>query len=212
MGLIDFLDDVGDLVFGNKRLDELKHFARSKDFQMRRKVKAEQLHVDVQSMKFYEGKKRKAIKGYLYRKDLKLSSLNQIFDYYYTSDYGTTTTTIFMYQCDDLDLPLFSIKPKGGLSKLGNIFSSSEWSEVDRNFDKEFVVESQDMNEMRMMVTMQFAEVMLRLTGFTLEGNGDFLVLYKKSKKADIVDMDNIYDDGLEILDIIINDYSKEIV
>lgn len=212
MGLIDFLDDVGDLVFGNKRLDELRHFARSKGFQIRRKVRAEQLHMDVQNMHFYEGKKRKAIKGYLYKKDQKFNSLNQIFDYYYHGDYGTSTTSIFMYQCDDLDLPKFSIKPKGGLSKLGNIFSSTEWSEVDRNFDKEFVVESPNMNEMRMMVTMHFTEVMLRLTGYTLEGNGDYLVLYKKNKKTDIIDMDNIYDDGFEILDIIINDHSKEIV
>jgi len=212
MGLIDFLDDIGDAVFGNKRLDELKHFARSKDFQIRRKVKAEQLHLDVQDMQFFDGKKRKTIKGYLFKKDLKFDSLNQIFDYYYASDYGTSTTSIFLYDCQSLDLPKFIIKPKGGLSKLGNLFSSTEWSEVSRDFDKEFVVESTDMNHMRMMVTSHFADVMLRLGSYTIEGKGDYLVIYKKNTKVDIVDMDNVYDDGIELLDIIINDHSNELV
>ncbi|MFT4533269.1 MAG: hypothetical protein ACJA1A_001789 [Saprospiraceae bacterium] len=212
MGLIDLFDDIGDAIFGNKRFNELKHFAKSKDFEIRRKVVAEQLHLDVQAMHFYEGKKTKRIKGYLFKKDVKFNALTQIFDYYYSSDYGTTTTTIFLYDTSELDLPKFIVKPKGGLSKLGNIFTSSEWSSVSRDFDKDFVVESYDMNEMRMMITSHFADVILRLGDYTIEGKGDFLVIYKKNKKADIVDMDNVYDDGLELLDIIINDHSNELV
>lgn len=210
--MIDFFDDIGDLIFGNKRLDELKHFARSKGFQMKRKVKTTGLHLDIQGMNFFEGKKRKTIKGYLYKKDNEYNSLNQIFDYYYAGDLGTYTTSIFLYNCTALSLPQFNIKPKGSLSKLGNIFSWTEWSDVNRNFDKDYVIESKDMNYMRMMITTQFTDVMLRLGDFTLEGKGDYLVLYKKHTKADIVDMDNIYDYGLEILDIILNDHSNEMV
>lgn len=212
MGLLDFLDDVGDLVFGNRRLDELRHFARSKDFQMSRKVNAAQLDLDVQQMVFYEGKKRKTIKGYLYKNDVVLNSLDQIFDYYYASDLGTTTTTIFLFKCEAMDLPRCIIKPKGGFSKLGNIFSSTEWSSVSRDFDKDFVIESTDMNEMRMMITSQFADVMLRLGSYTMEGKGDYFVIYKRNTKIDIIDMDNVYDYGKELLDIIINDHSNELV
>ena len=65
---------------------------------------------------------------------------------------------------------------------------------------------------MRMMITSHFADVLLRLGDYTVEGKGDYLVIYKKSKRVDIVDMDNVYDDGLELLDIIINDHSNELV
>lgn len=212
MGLLDFLDDVGDLVFGNRRLDELRHFARSKDFQIRRKVNAAQLDLDVQQMVFYEGKKRKTIKGYLYKNDVVLNSLDQIFDYYYVSDLGTTTTTILLFKCEAMDLPRCIIKPKGGFSKLGNIFSSTEWSSVSRDFDKDFVIESTDMNDMRMMITSQFADVMLRLGSYTMEGKGDYFVIYKRNTKIDIIDMDNVYDYGKELLDIIVNDHSNELV
>ena len=211
MGLIDLFDDIGDALFGNKRFNELRHFARSKEFQIRRKVVAGQLHMDVQSMQFFSDDKSKRIKGYLYKKNIKFDALTQIFDLYYATN-TNLTTTVFLFDTKVLDLPSFIIKPKGGLSKLGNIFTSSEWSTVSRDFDKDFVVESTDMNYMRMMITSHFAEVTLRLGDYTLEGRGDYLAVYKKSKKVDIVDMDNIYDDGLELLDIIINDHSNELV
>ena len=117
-----------------------------------------------------------------------------------------------MYDCESLDLPSFIIKPKGGLSKLGSIFSKSEWSFVSGEFDKGFSVESEDMNFMRTTITIQFAEVMLGIKDFTIEGKGTHLVIYKRNSKIDIVDMDNIYDSGRELIDIIINDHSAEIV
>jgi len=210
--MFDFLEDIKDLVFGNKRLAALQHFANSKQFQIRRKANAIKLPIEVQQMQFFNGKKRKSIKGYLFKKDAELNSFNQIFDYYYSGDYGNTATTIFLYDSEPLGLPSFIIKPKGGFSKLGSIFSSSEWSNVNSAFDKAFSVESKDLNYMRMMITIQFAEVLLRLQNFTIEGNGSHLVIYKKNSKVDIVDMDNVYYDGKELLDIIINDHSGEIV
>jgi len=210
--MIDFLDDIGDLIFGNKRIDALKHFANSKQFQFRKKVLAEKLPIEVQAMQFYDGKRRKSIKGYLFKKDIAYDSFNQIFDYYYSGDYGSTTTTMFLYDCESLDLPSFIIKPKGGLSKLGSIFSKSEWSFVSGEFDKGFSVESEDLNFMRTTITIQFAEVMLGIKDFTIEGKGSHLVIYKRNSKVDIVDMDNVYESGRELIDIIINDHSAEIV
>ena len=210
--MIDFLEELGDMIFGNQRLDALKHFAEAKDFQIKRKANAQKLPIEVQKMEFFQGKRKKSIKGFLYKEDSKFDALNQIFDYYYSGDYGTTTTTLFLYGSEMLDLPTFSITPKGGFSKLGSIFSNTEWSVVNPDFDKAFKVESSDLNFMRMMITIQFADVLLGLQNFTVEGSGNYLAIYKKGAKVDIVDMDNVYDDGLELLDIILHDNSGEIV
>jgi len=210
--MIDFLDDIGDLIFGNKRFDSLKHFAAAKQFQIKRKVSAQKLPLEVQKMEFFDGKRKKSIKGYLFKKDVEFNSFNQIFDYYYSGDYGSTTTSIFLYDCESLDMPSFIIKPKRGLGKLGSLFSSSEWSNVSNDFDKVFTVESTDLNYLRMVITIQFAELMLNMKNCTVEGRGSHLVIYKRNSKVDIVDMDNVYDDGRELLDIIINDHSGEIV
>jgi hypothetical protein len=65
MGLIDLFDDRAMQYLETSGSNELKHFAKSKDFWgMGRKVVAEQLHLDVQAMHFYEWKP-KGIKGYL---------------------------------------------------------------------------------------------------------------------------------------------------
>ena len=202
--MFDFIEEIGDLIFGNKRLDELRHFATSKQFQFRKKASVQKVPLDVQKMEFFEGKRKKSIKGYLFKKDNKLNAFNQIFDYYYSGDLGSTTTTIFLYDCETLNLPSFIVKPKGGLGRLGRIFSSGDWNHISSEFDKQFSVESSDMNFMRLSITIQFAEIMSKLKNYTLEGRGTYLALYKKNTKVDIVDMDNVYDDGRELLDIIL--------
>ncbi len=98
------------------------------------------------------------------------------------------------------------------MSKLGSIFSSNEWASVSKEFSEGFEIESADMNYMRMMITFQYADIVSTLKNYTIEGYQDYLVLYKRNSKVDIVDMDNVYDDGRELLDIIINDHSNELV
>ncbi len=210
--MIDFLEDIGGLIFGNKRFDDLRHFANSKQFKIRKKINAQKLPLEVRKMDFFDSKKGKSIKGYLFKKDVKFNSFNQIFDYYNSGDYSTTATTIFLYDSESLDLPSFIVKPKGGLGKLGSLFSTSEWSNVSSEFDKTFSVESSDLNFMRMVITIQFAEVLLKMKNFTVEGKGAHLAIYKRNSKVDIIDMDNIYDNGKELMDIIINDNSAEIM
>lgn len=210
--MLEFLEDIGELLFSSKRLNAMKHFATAKGFSWKRKVDAGRLPLDVQRMAFYEGTKRKSLKGYLHKKELANAVSSSIFDYHYAHDFGARTTTIFLYKTGLLDLPSFSIRPRASISKIGHFFSSTEWSEVNKDFDREFVVDSEDDNEMRMMITIQFAEVMLELKGYELEGIGDFLALYKKNSTIDIIDMDNVHYSALELIDIIINDHSKELI
>lgn len=210
--MIEIFEDIGDLIFGNKRLESLKHFAFNKDFRFARRIKMETLPLEVQSMEFFEGTKKKSIKGYLYKKETNPNILGRIYDYIYNSDFGKKTTTIFQYSDEVFDLPYFIIKPKSSFSRIGSIFSSSEWSDVNKEFAKSFSVESTDMNDMRMMITIQFAELMLSIKEFTVEGQGDHLFIYKKNNIIDIVDMDNVYDYGIQLVDIILNDQSNEMV
>ncbi|MEE9438449.1 MAG: hypothetical protein V3V14_05570 [Saprospiraceae bacterium] len=210
--MIDFLEDLGDSIFGNRRISNFKHFAYEKGFKFKRRVNPTGLDTDIKNMEFFDGKRRKSIKGYIYKSVANLSLFTQIFDYTYTNDFGKKTTTVFTFECESLDLPKYAIKPKSSLSRLGSIFSSSEWSDLDAEFDKMFSIETDNLPRMQMTVTIQFAEVMKSLPGFTVEGIGYFMVLYKKNSKIDIIDMDNVYDAGLELIDIIINDYSAEIL
>lgn len=211
--MLEFLEELTDIIFGNKRFEAYKHFARSKDFRLERKHNPEILPVDVLSMQlFKENRKKRGIKGLIYKNDTRLNILTQIFDLNYYNDLGKKTTTVFVFEHDDMQLPKFIISPKSSFGKIGNLFSSNEWSDVNSDFASAFNVETSDINIMQMMLTFQFAEVMLNMKDYTVEGNGKHLIIYQKYHTTDIIDMDNIYMDGLEILDIILHDHSKEML
>lgn len=211
--MLEFFEDIGDIIFGNKRIEAFKHFARSKDFRLKRKHNPELLPIDVLSMQiFKQNRKNRSIKGMLYRKENMLNILTQIFDLNFYNDLGKKTTTVYLFEHGDMDLPYFIISPKSSFGKLGSLFSSSEWSDVNKDFDNSFSVEASDINVMQMMLTIQFAEVMLDLKDYSVEGKGNHLAVYRKYHSTDIIDMDNVYLDGLELMDIILHDHSKEMI
>lgn len=210
--MIEILEDLGELIFGNKRQGALKHFARRKGFQYMRRVNPSLLPMEVQRMGFFEGSRSRSLKGLLTKTESELNIKSTIFDYLHYHEFGNKTTTVYLYEYDKLGLPIFTIAPRSTLAKLGSMFSSSEWAAVDKNFDKNFTVTSTDMNAMRMMVTIQFAELMSELEGFVVEGNDQYLVMYKTHSMTDIIDMDNHHDAALELIDIILHDASGELV
>ncbi len=211
--MLEFLEDIGDIIFGNKRLDVYRHFAQRKDFRVKRKHNPELLPIDILKMElFKENRKKRAIKGMIYRKETDLDILSQIFDLHHYNDLGKKSTTVYTYENDDMHIPYFIITPKSNFGKLGSIFSSSEWADVNKDFASSFDVKTDDINDMQMMLTIQFAEVMLNLKDFTVEGNGKHIAIYRKNHTTDIIDMDNVYNDGLELMDIILHDHSKEMI
>lgn len=211
--MIEILEEIGDIIFGNKRLDTYRHFATSKDFRLRRKHNPETLPIDVLSMQlFKENRKKRAIKGFIFKRETQPEVLSQIFDLIVYTEFGKRNTTIYLYENEKMHLPYFHVKPKSGFSKLGNIFTSNDWSYVNRDFARQFEVETTDINEMQMMLTEQFADVLLHLQDHHVEGNGHHLIVYKRNQATDIIDMDNIYLDGLELIDIILHDHSQEMI
>ena len=124
-------------------------------------------------------------------------------------DMVSKTTTSFLFYSPELKLPSFTIKPRGGISKLGSIFSGSEWAEFHPEFDKEFIVTSKNMNYLRMAMTTQFTDAMLSIKNYTVEGLGNYLLIYQTNHITDIINMDNICESGLELIDIILTDYTN---
>ena len=206
--MINIFQEIGDLIFGNKRLEALKHFARTKDFGYKKRFTVSTLPIEVQKMDFYKNRKKKSIKGVLYKSFERHETTSHIFDLKSAGDLGSNTTTSYLFYSPKLNLPYFIIKPRNPFSKIGNIFGGSEWSEFHPDFDKEFVIESNNLNYMRMAMTIQFTDTMLKLKSYSLEGFGKYMLLYKPNDLTDIIDKDNTFDAGIELVDIILNDYT----
>lgn len=212
MKLLDILEDLGDAIFGDKRVEALQHFAKHQSFKFRRKVNPDLLPIEVQRLDLFlqNRKKTRTIKGFLHKQETKPNILGQIFDY---GIEGTSSrTTVYLMQSKQLDLPRFKIEPKSHLSRLNIFTGKSEWSDVDKAFGSNFEVTSEDLNTMRMLITIQFAEVANELKDYTIEGIEDYLLIYQHKHQEDIIKMDNIYGLALELADIILHDHSNELV
>ena len=203
--MISLFQDIAELLFGSKRQEAFKHFAYKKEFSYQRRTRLESLPLEVLRMDLMTQSKKATIKGLIAKPHEAWQTVGHIFDLTQGSEFGEKTTTVFLFQCHQMKLPPVKITPKSSLGKLGSIFSSGEWSHIDPNFDRAFAVTSDDLNRMRILLTIQFAEEMLKLEDFVLEGNGSYFILYKKNHKVDIIDMDNVYDTALHLVDIILH-------
>jgi hypothetical protein len=212
MKLLEILEDLSDAIFGDKRVDALQHFAKHQGFKFRRKVNPDLLPLEVQRLDLFSQnrKKSRSIKGFLHKQETKPNILGQIFDY--GIEGSTSRTTVYLMQSKQLDLPPFKIEPKSHLSRLNVFTSKSEWSDVDRDFGSKYEVTSDDLNTMRMLITIQFAEVVNELDEYTIEGVDDYLLIYQPKHQEDIIRMDNIYGLAVELADIILHDHSNELV
>lgn len=199
--IFNILEDLKDAFFGNKRMEELRHFANSKSFQLSRRADPQSLSKSLKELDIFTFQKNMTIKGLLTKQEPRFTVTGQIFDYY-TQHFTTIATTVYLFHTNSLQVPQFKIEPKGTMKRM---FTSGEFSHIDKDFSKMYEVTSNDMNFMRMNITIQFAELMKKLDGFVLEGNDEFLVLYKQGSLSDIVDMDNIYDTGLAFIEIIVD-------
>jgi len=205
--MLEILEDIAELFVGNKRQSALRHFARQKGFSYIRRLDPYQLPAAVRQLGFADSKKKKkSLRGVLTKQLSDNGIFVTIFDYVHYHDFGPKTTTVYMYEVTDLDVPSFAVRPRNPLSKIGSIFSSSEWSEVNKQFDRGWTVESADMNHMRMTITFQFAEEIIKLPDWHVEGVGPYIVGYRMHEATDIIDMDNAHDVMLELIDIIGHD------
>lgn len=207
--MLEFFDEIKDFLFDNRRVEGYKHFARTQGFDFKKKVSPDVLPSELKKMDYFNGKKKLLIKGFIY-KSIEPHPVNlHIYDLVNRREIGSKTTTSFLYYCPELKLPQFSIKPRGGISKIGSIFTGTEWAEYHPEFDKEFIVSSQNMNYLRMAMTTQFTDVMLNIKNYIVEGLGNYMLIYRPNHITDIIHMDNVYEAGLELIDIILTDYSK---
>ena len=201
--MLDILEDIAELFVGNKRQSALKHFARQKDFAYTRRLDPYLLPAEVRQLGFADSKKKKkSLRGVLTKRMSAKGMFVTIFDYVHYHDFGPKTTTVYMYECEGLAVPSFAVRPRTPLSKIGSIFSTTEWSDVSKQFDRGWTVESADMNHMRMTITFQFADEIAKLPELTVEGVGKYIVGYVMHQATDIIDMDNTHDVMLELIDI----------
>ena len=128
-------------------------------------------------------------------------------------DFKTRKTTIFEINCPDLDLPKFFIYPKGILNQVSSYFVNKEKpfsEEID--FHAKYIIETKNNTELENALGKKLLTQLLSLPNISMEGEGDYLLLYFYGKQIPAPELMDNYDKAIEILDLILNDNSNEFV
>ncbi len=199
---MNIIEEIKDLIFGNNRIEELKHYAKSNKWGFSKRIKMSQIPDKVRHLEFIKNNSDRAIKGFLYQ-DLN-GGLRYIYDLNNRNEIGFKSTTIFHIRADQLKLPQFIISPKSTMQRFGNVFTSNEWNDVDKEFGNNFEVRSNNMNAMRMMITIQVAEIINKLNFCTIEGIDNHLIFYRQNTSISTTEFDRMSKLGIDLIENII--------
>jgi heme exporter protein D len=131
-----------------------------------------------------------------------------IFDHQYVVSAGEHSQThrqsIVCFESESLSLPDFTIGPKGFWNKIGALLGkqSIEFS-THPAFAEKYVVRGSDADAIRDVLTETVIEHFEQNPGWSAEGAGDRLLLYKANKRVPPAEIEVFLEDGLEFLSVI---------
>jgi len=140
----------------------------------------------------------------------------QIFEYKYTIDKGggtdrsrtTHRQTVFAVESEKLNLPSFPLVPTSFLVKLAHKidkgFGGSVPLDIDfpshQTFSKEFFLYGEDENAVRSIFSYNVLEFFKNFKGVCVEGKENTLIIYKKSKRMKVGDLETTLEHGREVM------------
>ncbi|HMQ07025.1 MAG TPA: hypothetical protein PKC30_06960 [Saprospiraceae bacterium] len=201
MAIPGIIQQLGDKFFKNKRLKELESFASKGGFAFRNRMAVHQFPQDIKSMGWWNSSTGKEVRGYLFKELIAEQLYVHIID---VPGKGNRNTTVFIYECRRFDFPSFKVEPRSSLSRMGHVFSSGDWSKVHSGFDKRFIVSSENINRMRIILIEQFGDTMMELEDFSVEGRGIYLALYRHRRRTEIDAFLSVFNKGLKLVDIVL--------
>lgn len=125
-----------------------------------------------------------------------------IFDYAYTTGGGKSSSrrkqTVFMVRSSDLNLPIFHLKPKHMLHKLGEYIG---WTkdiifESHPVFSEAYLLQGNQEIDIRYVFHTDLLDFFSREEGWHLEGYGREFLLFRDSGKMNKEEMLNLYNKG----------------
>jgi len=208
-----FFDDLKDKLVPNGRVDEMRQVAKEHKFNFRSKENFAGQDYLLKSFQIFKGKQDKRLKGVLRKKENEPDALIRMYDYIYWGDLKTRKTTVFEINCLDLDLPKFSIYPRGILNQVSSFFVSKEKAfPKEEIFHSKFNIETEHVEDLEATFGNKMLEKLLQFPNISMEGEGDYLLIYFYGKQIPAPELMSNYDMALDLFDLTLNDNSSEFV
>jgi hypothetical protein len=107
-----------------------------------------------------------------------------IFDFRYTTGSGKNSSThcqtVALTSDSRRTLPRFALKPEGLLDRIGAAFGGQDIDfEEDPDFSRRFRLRGEDEEALRKLFQAAVRQDLTQRTGLSMEGNGEWLVVYR---------------------------------
>ncbi len=175
-----FFDDILSLVKSDPRQIALRTLAYSRGWRFSRRSRLERQALELSKFELFKGKRGKRCLSMMQMGSRRIEGVFSVYDYVYYGDLKSSATTVYQFQHPTLEMALFSIRPKGFLSAVKELFVSPErLFATTPEFDKRYELSTADREALKEQLNEEFLDYVGDQEGWTFEGYGGVLVAYR---------------------------------
>jgi hypothetical protein len=130
-----------------------------------------------------------------------------LFEYRYRTNSGkhsqTHRQTVLLFETERLQLPLFTLRPKGMLHRIAGAFGYQDIDfEIHPVFSETYLLRGHEEAQIRDLFTEEALCYYSRHDDLCTEGDGRQLVFYQRGRRAEPGWMEDFLEQGLDVLDL----------
>lgn len=209
----EFFDDLKDKFMKDERILELKQLSKEKNWGFRKQDHFANQSTALKGFKIFKGKKRKRLRGILIKPEESIKGNARIYDYIYYPDSGKKKTTVVEIETSQLNLSKFFIRSKRGFQKFKDLFAKRPiiLPQV-THFHANYQIEAIDEPSTSFEFNEAFLDMIALKKGIRVEGEGKYLLVYRKHKQIPANELLEFYDFAMTLAESLIFDKSSEYV
>jgi len=162
----------------------------------------------MRDFKLFDKGSGKKIKNILQKEKQEFEDVDiRVFDYYYIVSTGkssvTYSQTVFFLQTKKLSLPQFYMTPEHFLLKIGKHFGMEDINFSEHpTFSDQYWLKGEEEDRIRKTMNEEVIHLFTIEKDWSLEGLNYYLVLYKKNKLMLSEEVKDLYQKGVEVVDL----------
>lgn len=180
--MIDNLVKVYDDFFKSERMKELSQVAGEYQLRFERRASFADQHLQIKGFKLFQGKGAKRLIGILSEETTDFPGHLRFYDYAYTKDLETFTTSVIEITSDELFSDYVMIQPKGAFTKMKNFFVADQklFPRL-TNFHANFQISTKTSDAM-LLLRESALELLTQFPNITIEAEGNHFLFYQRKK------------------------------
>jgi hypothetical protein len=194
------IDDIISLFFPSARISAFRSLAKKYGWGFKSRISFKSDPISRYPFNLFQGKKDKRLIGVIVPNNKRVGQY-RIYDYNYFGDFGRRTSTVFEFVKgrsgperrpanekdirqrikESLDLPAFSIQPKGGFRSIKKIFFKKIEPLIPTTpeFREHYTIATHEPMDLRLALPAEFLDEIGDHPGWTFEGREEVLIAYQ---------------------------------